>query len=348
MSVNSPLVKNTEKADKVVGVIRSGFGWFGVLLISVAYLAFSFVVVKEKEASILEIILRTGISFFVGFTTNRMLEIQGINIGLSNPDVVEVDKAHYAASKKLGKNRKKLQGYCKYINFSSLKEARENILSFSGLEYRDYFNDGGKFIGKYEKITKKLDKVEKKIAIEKNKHIKQAIKHKVTQVTPSTLLSDDVRMLDSNYLGSTIKEFTARSVSRDIIAKLAPAVIVGRIGVELATSANWTSFIIVLVEMSLYVLMGLIKLYNSYNFVTLRYRQRVINKTMLLDGIEDWVEPVEEKINEVKSNGSESTRNSEPEKVVSGEVTSRTISSSTVDAPTIPANTSQSITPATY
>jgi hypothetical protein len=309
MGAHDPIVKNTAKTEKAVEVIKSGFGWFGVILIALAYLGFSFLVVKEKEASLLEIILRTATSFLVGFSINRMLDIQGINAGLSTPDFISVDKQHFEATQQLGKDKSRLRKYTSYLNKESLKDARTTILSYEGLDYDEYFDKKGKFIGSFGKVTKGMDK-DKVIEINsRNKNIRKAISHKVTQLSPQSLLSDDVKVLDPNYQGETIGQYTTKSVSLDIAAKLLPAFIVGRIGVAFVETASGAAFLFASLELSLYTLMGFIKYYTAFSFITKKYKQRIINKTLQLLGVKDWQEEPEE----VKINGNKTGRDvSEP------------------------------------
>jgi hypothetical protein len=300
-----PLIKDTKKTDKAVGLIKANFGWFGVSLIVTAYMAFSFLQLRERDATLLEIIGRIALSFIVAFSINRMLDIQGMNVGLSTESFINADKEHFETTQQLGKDRKKLQAYCKYLNRTALIEAKSNILSFAGLDYDDYFDKKGKFIGSYFKINKKMEKTDLVITKDKNNRISQAVRHRVTQITPQSLLSDDVKVLDPNYQGQTITGYTAKSIKMDFILKIVPAVVFGRIGVEFI-SLSFASFFLAFLELSLYVLMGFIKYYNAYTFITMKYKQRIINKTLQLKGLASWVEPIEE---EEKKNGSETRRN---------------------------------------
>lgn len=312
------IVRNANKTEKTVAVIKSGFGWFGVALIALGYMAFSFLAVREKDATFLEILLRTAVSFLVGFSINRMLDIQGTNTGLSTDSFIEVDKEHYQATKELGKDRNRLRKYTMYLNREGLKEARTTILSYEGLVYEDYFDKKGKYIGKHKKLTKGDDKFE--IANKKahNKCVNKAIWHKVTQLSPQSLLSDDVKILDPNYQGSTLSDYVKKSVTKDIIGKLAPAFVVGRIGVAFAEGVSWASFIMAGLEISLYILMGFIKYYNAYTFVTKVYKQRIINKTLQLRGIKDWVEEEEENYgNESRRTVTETVHTGKPTEGVS-------------------------------
>jgi hypothetical protein len=298
------LIKDTKNTDKAINTVRAKFGWIGVSLIVGAYMAFSFLQLKERDATLIEIIGRIALSFIVAFSINRMLDIQGMNVGLSTPSFIEVDKEHLTTTQELGKDRKKLQAYCKYLNNTALIEARSNILSFAGLDYDDFFDKKGKFIGSYLKIEKNADKLDKVILRDKNKRIQESIKHKVTQITPQSLLSDDVKVLDPNYQGQTIGGYTTKSIKLDFIMKIAPAVVFGRIGVEFV-ALSFASFFLALLELALYIIMGFIKYYNAYTFITMKYKQRIINKTLQLKGLANWVEPIEE---EEKNNDNKTGR----------------------------------------
>lgn len=326
MAEREAIVKDTSKTEKAVNVVKSSFGWIGVGLIAASYLVFSFLTISEKDASIMEIILRTATSFLVGFSINRMLDIQGINAGLSTPDFIAVDKEHFTATKELGRDRTRLRRYTNHLNKEGLKDARTTILSYEGLSYEEYFDEKGKFIGKFGRLNKDMDKFKKAEITAHNNCLKRAISHKITQLSPQSLLSDDVKVLDPNYQGQTIGEYTKKSVGYDIVAKLAPAFIVGRIGVGFVGGASAAAFIFALLEISLYVLMGFIKYYGAFRFITKSYKGRIINKTLQLQGIKDWVDP-----EEVKNNGENKTTGNAPEATN----TSRYVEGTTTDPSTV-------------
>jgi hypothetical protein len=276
------------KSEHVIGVVRANFGWLGVTLIASAYLLFSLVDIQEKDATLLTILLGTATSLLVGFSINRMLDIQGINIGLANPQFMEVDKLYYDTVKSLGDSRSQAREFCRLKNVEALKEVRTTILSFAGLEYDKYFNEEGAYNGKLtalEPSDSKDIKADKKHQI---KHIKWAVRHKITQITPVMLLADDTKTLDPNYLGKKISDYTYNSIRLDLIVKLLPAFIFGRLTVGLINGFSIHLFIWHLVEISLYVLMGLIKYYTSYNFITTNYRQRLINKINYLEELKSF------------------------------------------------------------
>lgn len=332
-----PIVKNVTKTEKAVETIKSSFGWLGVGLIAGAYLAFSFLTIEERDATVIEILLRTAMSFLVGFSINRMLDIQGINAGLSTEGFIDVDREHFNATQRLGKDRGKLRRYTNYLNKEALKDSRSTILSYEGLSYEEYFDQKGKFIGKIIReqdhcSRKGIDKFQLAEIRAHNDCVRKAISHKVTQLSPQSLLSDDVKILDPNYQGQTIGEYTTKSIGKDTLAKLAPAIIVGRIGVGFVDGADGASFLFAALELSLYVLMGFIKYYGAFRFITTRYKQRIINKTLQLQGIKDWEDP-----EEVRKYGENQTRTdvTESEKP-SGDVETTTDDSSVTELPSGP------------
>jgi hypothetical protein len=278
----------TRKSEHVIGVIRANFGWLGVSFIAFSYLLFSLVDIQEKDATILMIILGTATSLLVGFSINRMLDIQGINVGLTNPQFMEVDKIYYDTVRGLGDARSNARPFCQLKNTEALKEVRTTILTYAGLEYDKVFNEEGIYNGHLPSVEPNDSKdviQDKKNQI---KHIRWAVRHRITQITPVMLLADDTKTLDPNYLGKKISEYTYNSIRLDLIVKLLPAFIFGRLTVGLINGFSVHLFIWHLVEISLYVLMGLIKYYTSYNFITTNYRQRLINKINYLEELKSF------------------------------------------------------------
>ncbi len=278
----------TKKSEQVMGVVRANFGWLGVSFIAIAYLLFSLVDIQEKDATLLTILLSTATSLLVGFSINRMLDIQGINVGLSNPQFMEVDKLYYETVKSLGNARTHARPFCQVKNTEALKEVRMTILSYAGLEYDEYFDAEGTYNGQLPIIEPNDSKDTVKDKKHQIKHIRWAIRHRITQLTPVMLLADDTRLLDPNYLGKKISDYTYTSIRNDLVVKLLPAFIFGRLTVGLLSGFNLYLLIWSLVEISLYVLMGLIKYYTSYNFVTTSYRQRLINKINYLEELKSF------------------------------------------------------------
>jgi hypothetical protein len=288
MQTTTSSLVQTKKSERVIGIVRANFGWLGVSFIAVAYLLLSLVDIQEKDATLLTILLGTATSLLVGFSINRMLDIQGINVGLANPQFMEVDKIYYETVRSLGESRSKARPFCQVKNEEAVKEVRVTILSYAGLEYDAYFNEEGTYNGHLPTIEPNDSKDTIKDKKHQIKHIRWAVRHHITQLTPVMLLADDTRLLDPNYLGKKISEYTYSSIRLDLITKLLPAFIFGRLTVGLIDGFSIHLFIWSLVEIALYVLMGLIKYYTSYNFITTNYKQRLINKTNYLEELKTF------------------------------------------------------------
>ena len=81
-------------AERIKDAFRSNFGYLAVILVSVSYVATSFMTLATTGKNVFQIISDGVLSFVVGILINRMFETQGVINGDADPRVIRSVEKH--------------------------------------------------------------------------------------------------------------------------------------------------------------------------------------------------------------------------------------------------------------
>ena len=288
--------------EKIRDFFKQNIGYFIVALVSIVYIATAFITVDETGKTIGEIIADTAVVFFLGLFINRVFDLQGMMNGDRDERVQMAIVTHGETVVKISPYIDRLDEWCKLKNEENLKVQRTRVLASEGMRYEDYFDEDGSakdFKPDEEKLKNKTLRKTEKARI---RCFKKALHLKLTPITAGALTSEGGKKQDPYNFGRTKGQYETQTSVRDIITKICIAGIFGYYGVRLIQDFNYATLIWTGLQVAIFLIMGCIKMYNSFMFVTGEYRTRIVNKTNNLEMFHNYIQslPKEEVKTEVE------------------------------------------------
>lgn len=267
-------------------VIYENIGFIFIFVIAGMYIAWGFAQIAETEKTFWQIIADGTLSLTLGLSIKTLLRYQGLIWG-EKDDTMGQTKVLYAKTiERAVPHFYKLGAFTEMKNEVAMKIVRTQILQRVGLRYSDYFDEDDKYIGVL--LEGDTDVIKKQ-----NTAIDSTIDLKITFLTPNDLTSDTSRRgkhSDPNDLGDTKEDFIKRGVIKQVASIVAVAVVFGYYTLKMVEEFNRGELIWKIVQITVFILGGLIEMFKSYYFITNDYRQGMIKKTNLLDEMILWEE----------------------------------------------------------
>lgn len=277
--------------EKTKNYLKQNLGYFVIALACIIYVARGIITISETGKTVLEILVDGALALFFGIFINIVFELQGMMSGDRDDRVLNTIRKHGDIVDSISPHIDKLDEWCEKKNKEALKLARIRMLSSHGLKYDDYFDEDG--VAKEFKInTEKLESQNKETKQQEKDRIKcfkNACKIKLTLLTTNSLTSEGGRDYDPYYLGQTKKQYKTRTAMTDFISKIGVAVIFGVYGAQLVQSFSWAFLVWTAIQVVLFLIMGVVKLYTSYMFVVDDYRGRIVKKIDNLTKFQDYI-----------------------------------------------------------
>ena len=277
--------------EKTKNYLKQNLGYFVIALACIIYVARGIITISETGKTVLEILVDGALALFFGIFINIVFELQGMMSGDRDDRVLNTIRKHGDIVDSISPHIDKLDEWCEKKNKEALKLARIRMLSSHGLKYDDYFDEDG--VAKEFKInTEKLESQNKETRQQEKDRIrcfKNACKIKLTLLTTNSLTSEGGRDYDPYYLGQTKKQYKTRTAMTDFISKIGVAVIFGVYGAQLVQSFSWAFLVWTAIQVVLFLIMGVVKLYTSYMFVVDDYRGRIVKKIDNLTKFQDYI-----------------------------------------------------------
>lgn len=286
--------------EKIRDFFRQNIGYFAVALVSAVYIATAFITIDETGKTVEQIIADTAIVFFLGFFINRIFDLQGMMNGDRDERVQMAISVHGETVVKISPYIDKLDDWCNIKNKENLKLQRTKILASEGMRYDDYFNEDGSA----KELTPNQDKLKNKLLRKGEKArircFKKALHLKLTPLSAGGLTSEGGKHQDPYNFGRTKQQYETRTSVKDLISKVAIALIFGYYGVRLIQDFSYANLIWNGLQVAIFILIGCIKMYNSFIFVTDEFRGRVVKKTNNLEMFYNYIQSLPK--GEVKEN----------------------------------------------
>lgn len=286
--------------EKVKDFFRQNIGYFIVALVSVVYIATAFITIDETGKTVEQIIADSAIVFFLGFFINRVFDLQGMMNGDRDDRVQMAIAVHGETVVKISPYIDKLDDWCNIKNKENLKLQRTKILASEGMRYNDYFNEDGSakgFVPDEEKLKNKFLCKGEKARI---RCFKKALHLKLTPLSAGGLTSEGEKHQDPYNFGRTKQQYETRASIKDILMKVAIAAIFGYYTVKQIQDFDYANLIWNGLQVAIFVIMGCIKMYNSFIFVTDEFRGRVVKKTNNLEMFYNYIQSLpKEEVKEI-------------------------------------------------
>jgi hypothetical protein len=291
----SDFIKKTSP-DTLRQHLQDGFGYITIIILSVVYLATSFVTLSPSGKTVQEILIDGFAYAALSLAMDRLFALQGCRNGERDARVVATIAAHGRAVDSVAGWFDRLEDWCERESAAALAKIRAAILSKEGLKYDIYFNPSGEATGfvrdempqKYEaheddvfpvafrkfKLRLRWDSTQR----QREACYKRAMRCSITPLTPGSLTGFVGKMDDPYDFGSSALERESRGSLTGIISKAATMLVVGYIGVELLEDFSYEVLILRSLQIALSLAMGVIRYYRSYMYVTEEYRGKIIKK----------------------------------------------------------------------
>lgn len=280
--------------EKIMGFFRRSAGYLAAFLASGIYILTSFIELEAGQKTVTQIIADGVISYLLGYFIARAFDMQGIMSGEREGKVVSAKKEHGDTVYRISPLIDKLDDWCEGENKKNYRIQRAKILARGGLRYDDCFDEDGvakDWVPNEEHLkSRRLRKKEKR----KMRAFRKAVRLKLTSLTAFDLTSDGGRDNDPFYFGRTKMEYERQRSGIDIVSRIGTALIVGYYGVSFIRDLDYGNLIWHAMQVAIFILAGVICMYQSYSFVTDEYCGRVCKKTDCLQKFENFAKTKEE------------------------------------------------------
>ena len=112
---------------------------------------------------------------------------------------------------------------------------------------------------------------------------------KLTPLSAGELTSEGGKQQDPFYFGRTKAQYEAQHSLGDLISKFGTAIIFGYYGVSLIENFDYARLIWTTLQVALFLVMGVIKMYQAYNFVVDEFRGRIVKKIDNLQKFDNYI-----------------------------------------------------------
>lgn len=268
-----------ENQKKKLGeVIRDNLQKVVVIIVSVLYIIQGLFSITKKDTTIIEILGAIGISIIVGITISNAFNSLGIKDGMNSSKFLASCEVYGKTKTEATPNLDKLSAWCTYKNSQELEFRKKQIIQNSGLKWKAYK------LGYYIDHTSKLKE-------EQINALKEADNLKIEAISPDDLLNISISDKNKKYgkFGKSIKQFEKINFMTDLTSKIGLGIICGLYGLApLITKENagqmLASMVWNMVQIALWLSLGIIKYANAKSFIEDDYRQNnIILKTEYLN-----------------------------------------------------------------
>lgn len=289
--------------EKARDFLKKNIGYMVVGLVSAIYIATSVITMGKTGKTFGEIMADGAVVLFLGVFVNRIFDLQGMMNGDREERVQETIRLHGEAVVRVSPYLDHLDKWCEEKNEEALKIQRTKILASEGMRYDDYFDEKGGaklFVVNKDRLK---DKFLRGDEIKRLRCFRKALRLKLTPLTASGLTSEGGKKQDPYYLGRTKSQYERGATISDVITKVIIACLFGYYGAELVQDFSYADLIWKALQIGIFFITGVIKMYQSYMFVVDEYRGRIVKKIDNLQMFENYINS--EKITEVEENGVE-------------------------------------------
>ena len=289
--------------EKARDFLKKNIGYMVVGLVSAIYIATSVITMGKTGKTFGESMADGAVVLFLGVFVNRIFDLQGMMNGDREERVQETIRLHGEAVVRVSPYLDRLDKWCEEKNEEALKMQRTKILASEGMRYDDYFDEKGGaklFVVNKDRLK---DKFLRGDEIKRLRCFRKALRLKLTPLTASGLTSEGGKKQDPYYLGRTKSQYERGATISDVITKVIIACLFGYYGAELVQDFSYADLIWKALQIGIFFITGVIKMYQSYMFVVDEYRGRIVKKIDNLQMFENYINS--EKITEVEENGVE-------------------------------------------
>lgn len=277
--------------EKVRDFFKQNLVYFIIILSCLVYLLYGFITVEKSGKSIEQIFADSAIIFCFGLFMSKLFEIQGLKMGEQSDKVIATDKLHSDTVEEINDDINYLDEFCDDVTKETTKKMQIRFLNMAGVKHEEFVNR-----------TYDFSKFEKKERRFREKCVTKARKVHLTPLISSELTTDDTKIEDPLYLGRTKKQYRKWSSLKQSFSKIVVAIIFGYYTYKLIENFAWGYLIWTLLQIMIFIVLGVANMMNAYFFVTDELRNRKIRKIDWLCKFKIWVKNKKEEKDNVNTN----------------------------------------------
>jgi len=272
--------------EKMRNELRTNVFFAVVAVISIVYLARSFVTVVETGKSVAAILADGALGAVFGFLISKLLSLQGLAKGEVQEQVVATNRAHQQALEDVLGALDRLDAWCEMKNQENVEVSKRRILAAQGVRYEEYLK------GLY---TLLVDGEERQVSAKelpraKKRAVRKADRLRLTPLTAGALTAECNKSADTYDFGMDKHAYERRRDIGQILSKVGCGLLFGYFGVRLMSEFSIESLIWTALQLAALLAMGAVAYMRAYFFVVDYDRHRIKRKIDNLQKFKIWSE----------------------------------------------------------
>lgn len=258
---------------KISELIKDKLHILIIIAISIVYISHGLFSFEQTEKTPLEIIGNIGWSLIIGMVITTMFSNQGLRDGRTTLLFINSLKAYAEAKLKATPFFDKLATWCSYKNTHDLEVKKKELVESAGMNYKAYI------VGYYDEHPEVLSEEQLKV-------LEDVETCKILRITQRELLSDMPRnkYSDKHRFGETVLEYNSKNLVVDFVTRLGMSVVCGLYTLKPAMEADWAGLVWNLLQIFMWLGLGIQKYTASKYFMEYEYRQsHLVQKTELFN-----------------------------------------------------------------
>lgn len=229
---------------------------FVVVLVALAYVFYQMITLEPTNLNPLVLIAEAIMGIICGVVIKQALGENGFSKGYNSKHWNDEEELYNNACNVALPYMDRTDNYYQYEIIDKKKSYRRQHLQEIRLKYDMWFDKDGNYIGSIENYNK-LDRKQKRIV---NKCIKVRI-FPLNLFSQYTISTDQYTRKEPTDKLQRGKNATKNTLTATVIA------IIGVYFIPQIKGWNWANFISATMQVSMWVLFGILQLYTNYNFV---------------------------------------------------------------------------------
>ena len=228
-----------------------------VILVAVAYIFYQMVGLQVTDTNPLVLIAQAFMGIICGVAIKQALGENGFSRGYNSKFWLDEEEKYNQACNTANPYMERVDNFYQYEEIEKKRNYRRAKLQGARLKYDNWFDHDGNYIGSIEEYNK-LDRKQKKVL---NKCIKVKI-YPLNLFSQYDISNEKWTKKEPTDRAQRGKNATRNTISATLIA------IIGVYFIPFLSGWSWASFISSTMQVAMWVLFGILQLFNNYNFVT--------------------------------------------------------------------------------
>ena len=244
-----------------------------VVVVSLAYIFYQLIDLEKTELNPIILIAEAIIGIICGIVIKQALGENGFGKGYNSQTWIEEEEKYNRSCAEANKYMERVSNYNAVLEKEKRTRYRTVHLQAVRLKYSDWFDEEGDYIGSDE-AYKKLDRKQRRML---NKCVKVRI-YVLNMFSEYSNASEQDTKPEPTDKRQRQKNMSRNTISATVVA------IIGVYFVPVLNGWNWANLIASTMQVALWVLFGVLQLYQNFNFVvqdkvsTLRKKKEMIGR----------------------------------------------------------------------